>query len=215
MDLYVNGRKSANSFDAGQYVSDVVDVVRDDVSANDDAILSLTCDGIDVTEDQIPEVWGRAIADVTRIDITTGKPDELVIDALEQAGTQLDETTKLKKDAIDQFGAGATTDAVRTLGQCLSGWLRVNDTINKSFSLLGVTNENFVREQGQLAEMLKPVMTQLGEIKIAMEAADYVTIADILEYEFDDVQNAWSGCIDMILSHTSAGSRPVMQTDPG
>lgn len=212
MELYVDGKKSAHLFKDDQSVNDVVDVVRDDMLTGGDAILGLTCDGIDVSEERIAEVWGREVGEVKRIDIATGKPDELVIDALEQATEQLDETSNLKQEAIDQFGKGATTDAIRTLGQCLSSWLGVNDTINKSYSLLSVTNKPFADEQQKLADMLQPVTEQLTEIKNAMEAADYVTIADILEYEFDGVQKNWQGCIDMILSHTSAGSQAAMQT---
>ncbi len=215
MDLYINNSKSSESFAPGASVSDLLESLRAKALEDGHAILSVTCDGIDVCGDRVTEMLERSLSDVGRVDISTGRPDQLVGDALAHARTQLAATGDFRQQAIDAFGRSATTDGVAALGKCLSHWLEVNDTINKSFTLLGMTQSGIIEDQEKIAELLAPVMERLNEIRVAMEAADYVGIADILEYEFDDVQQNWHACIDMVLGHIDdAVATATTQTCP-
>ena len=44
---------------------------------------------------------------------------------------------------------------------------------------------------------------RLTEIKAAVAAQDFVTLADVLSYEFDEVRSGWRSAIQVILDRST------------
>jgi hypothetical protein len=204
VDLFVNGRKMPCTTGPDLTVNDILEPIRRDNTAGANAILELVCDGITVGDDNIIEVLTASVSNFERVELRTGSPVDMVATALHQAAEELQAADVVRLEAIKLFGSGDVAEGVQVLGKCLGSWHQINETIGRSLELLGTTNENLREESQRLAAMLGPVVEQLGEVKSALQTGDYVTVSDVLEYEFSEVTRCWRRCIDVLLSLVAA-----------
>jgi len=205
VDLYLDGRKCACDHKLGATLDDVLDTVRDNNIESSRAILGLVCDGIDVVGDEVLSVLGKHADDFKRIDVETGAPDELIAHALDGASEMLKSAETKRSDVVTMLQEGKTGDAIILLGECLGHWQQINDAIAKSVSLLSTVGTSLQEELEKLSDTLKPVTDKLNDIKDSLKSQDYVALADILEYELDEVTASWQAVINTILA---AGGAP-------
>ena len=200
MDLYVDGRCSDHDGEDNRTLNEVLETVRRANARSDKAILALVCDGEEiVAEDRLTESLLRPASSFQRIDIATGSPRSMIVQAVNAALATLDDSEEDRRQAVRHFGQGKQGEAGPLLGSCLRQWHQVNETIAKSLGLLRVMDESMALTLATLAEVLEPVSGKLGEIRSAVQSQDYVALADILEYEFDDVIASWRSVLQSVL----------------
>ncbi len=196
MDVYVDGRKTNTDHAVSATVDDVLEAVRIENSSEGVVIVGFACDGIDVEGDQVADVLAAVADDYARIDVETGQPRVVVGDALVEARLALNAADEQRREATGLFAQGKTTEAMKILSQCVSQWLKVNDVVVQAVSFLGQHEAGIAARRDEFSERMAPVRGKLTEVKDAILAQDFVTLADILEYEFDFVCDIWRGLID-------------------
>ena len=204
MDLFVDGRNVQYAAEQTDTVDDMLDIIRKQNAERKRAIVSLVCDGIDVLGDELGDVLARPARDYDRVDVRTGPPDILVIPALTEALATLDAAQEDRAEAIALFGRGQTSDAVAQLGRCLERWHQVNEAIANALGLLDTLGDTLATDLERLLGFLDPVRDKLSQVKSAIQAHDYVTLTDILEYEFDPAIRGWRDALQGILDQSSA-----------
>lgn len=204
--LYVDGNVFEPMVEADDTVDDLLESIRNRSiePGAPRAFLGLVCDGIDVLGDELSDVLTRPVSDYERIDVQTGDPAETVGGALRDALATLDTVETHRADVVALLGEGKTPEAMKRLGDCLSLWVQINEVIMQSVSLLGVTKTDVFSNVDQLTQLLHPVKSRLSEIKEAVASQDFVTLADVLSYEFDEVREGWRSAIQLVLDHAAA-----------
>lgn len=182
-------------------VDDLLNAVRATNTNGDRAILGVTCDGIDVLGDELDSVLASPASQFKRIDVETGDPASLVRSSLETAADSLDIAQDRQVQIIEFLGEGKTVEAMRLLSECIGQWLRINDVIGQSISLLSRNIPGLRDEADALSAMLEPVRDKLKEIRDAVAGRDFVLLSDILEYEFPKVTICWLDAINGIRRH--------------
>ena len=204
--LYVDGNALDSAVDPSDTVDDLLASIREQSTGRGapQAFLGLVCDGIDVLGDELSEVLTRPVSDYGRIDVTTGDPAETVAGALRDALATLDTVETQRADVVALLGEGEIPEAMKRLADCLGLWGQINEVITQSVSLLGVTKKDVNSNVDQLSQLLHPVKSRLSEIKEAVGSQDFVTLADVLSYEFDEVREGWQNAIQLVLDHTAS-----------
>jgi len=206
VQLFVDGYATACEPGPTDTLDDVLEAVRANNQRYKRAILGLACDGIDIVSDELNNYLTAPAHKFGRVDVQTGVPNMLIAHTLQEASRLLHTAEQERADVVDMFVRGKTGDAVILLGKCLSHWFQINQAISKSLSLIGIVPDAFEIDLQALSVALDPVSNKLSDVKNAVKSQDYVALADILEYEFNDVTSCWRGVIDRMLDHFGAAA---------
>lgn len=203
--FFIDGNAHEPTVEPGDTLDDLLKSIRTRFidAESPQAFLGLVCDGIDVLGSELTQVLARPVSDYERIDVQTGDPAETVASALRDALTTLNTVETHRADVVARLGEGNTSEAMKRLADCLGLWVQINEVITQSVSLLAVTQKDVGNEVDQLTQLLDPVKRRLSEIKAAVAAQDFVTLADVLSYEFDEVREGWRSAIQLVLDHTT------------
>lgn len=204
--LYLDGNALAPPAEPGVTVDDLLESIRNQPNepGSPRALLGLACDGIDVLGDDLSQVLDRPVSAYDRIDVSTGDPAEAVAGALRDALATLDTVEMHRADVVALLGEGRSAEAMKRLVDCLGLWVQINEVITQSVSLLGVMSRDLRPDVDQVAQLLAPVLKRLSEIKAAVVSQDFVSLADVLSYEFDEVREGWQSAIQVVLDHATA-----------
>lgn len=205
MDLFVDGRRTAAASDEQTTMDELLNSVRRDNTRTHRAIAGLMCDGVDVTDEDAAGVLRDRAAKYSRIDVTTEASVSLVRQALQAAVEELEATDEQRGEVVRLFNQGKTNAAIEKLGACLRRWLMVNDTIGRSLTLAESICPSLRGDASVSLAALEPVRAKLTEIKASILAQDFVSVADILEYEFGEVARSWRELTEVIVGRVTEG----------
>jgi hypothetical protein len=205
LELYIDGYDCACKPKPTDTLDDVLAEVRANNLKSRRAILGLTCDGIDVIGNTLTDYLATPASSFERIDIQTGIPDTLIVHAMREARDTLSRAERERGEVVELLGKGKSGDAVILLGRCLNHWYRINEAISKSLGLIDTIPDAFEIDLRELVAALEPIADKLADVKSAVKSQNYVSLADILEYEFDEVTTCWRGVIEKLLDQL-AGS---------
>jgi len=177
-------------------------------------VVGIRCDDRDIVGDDMTARLGEPTSNIGTLEVFTSTRQELVIGALAQAASALQNTESASRHVAELLSAGKTTEGIKTLGECLSVWQQIHEAITKSIAMLELDIASMtIRDQPILEVLAKPrdVLTQL---KQALTAQDNVLLADVLRYEFGEVIDQWYSIIATIRQHAEDQRDEDDQTDP-
>lgn len=162
-------------------------------------VVGLRCDGLEVGPGEMEATLRRPTSQCRRLEIYTGSQSDLVADAMRQSSLALNEAASQHHQIVEMLSAGRVTDGVAQLARSLEIWKGVHDAISQSVRMLGIAPADLVIEGRSLDELIVEPRELLMNVKSALEARDYVLLADILQYEFDVVVARWQSIIAELL----------------
>lgn len=130
--------------------------------------------------------------------IETADPALMALDALNEVEGQLQETDRLRTDAVEMLQHGQSNRAMEKLSGCFSIWQTAQESVLKVGQLLRIDLDTVLVEGSPLPELLTGFGDQLRNIKTALENRDFVTLADILTYEANQTSDQWRAAFDAL-----------------
>ena len=197
MDVYLDDRPFAPPQPADT-VAQVIEQARASMDTSR-VILSILCDGFDVTGDELAQTLAQPADRYDRLDLQTGPSHVLVEEALSQALVVLEQTDSTRHQVAEWLTQGDTYQASEGLAQCFHNWGQVHTAIVQSFTLLGIRVDRMLIQDERIATVLGEITERLQQVKDALNAGDQVLLADQLQYEFDQATDRWRGTILAIL----------------
>jgi len=191
--------------DAGT-VEQALQTVQSDLTPPDKLIVAFKCDGKEVLGETMAETLSTPVASLRRLEVFTSTKEALVIEAMNQATASLDDAEAECHRIAGLLTEGRTTDGIGALGQCLTVWQQIHDAVSKSVCMLEVDLDAALAEGDRLADLIAKPRDVLVQIKQALQAKDHVLLADILEYEFQDVTQQWHAVVDVVRQHAREGT---------
>lgn len=172
-------------------VEDALQQVQEEYSRLGRMVVGVLCNGEEIPANEMAEMLKRPADSFERIDITTGTKNGLVIEAMSQATNCLDETEDKCKVIAELLKKGDTDDARKSLGGCLVVWQQIHEAVGKSIAMLDLDLESAKAGDENLLDVINRPKTALLEMRDALQATDYVLLADILEFEFTEAIESW------------------------
>jgi hypothetical protein len=169
------------------------------VQRPDRLVINLLIDGEEPDLDEIGIVKRSPLAGHT-IYIETAQPKQIALDALDEVEDQLSEADRLKGDAVDLLQQGAFEKAMQKLSGCFSTWQNAQESVLKTAQLLRIDLDTMQIEDRSLGAMVGEFAEQLRNIKLALEARDFVTLCDILTYETTETTYRWRAALGALRS---------------
>jgi len=155
-------------------------------------------DGLDITGDDLEQWLAKSTDDFECAEFQSCSAELLVVDALDQAITVLNDTDSKRAEVVDSLSQGNTQQASEGLAECFSQWHQVHTAIAHSVGILGLDVQEMQVNGVPMEKTLTEITDLLGQIKEVLKADDQVLLSDLLQYEFDRVTDAWKGVIEAI-----------------
>jgi hypothetical protein len=153
------------------------------LSARDQLVIGLRCDGRDIPSGDM-----------------AGTRPALVIDAMTQASTCLTQTEEACTRIVQLLQQGRIGEGAESLGSCLRLWQQIHEAVIKSLQMLNLDPERISIRDESMVQLLSRPKDVLVQIRDALAAKDYVLLADLLQYEFTEVTEAWHAAVARIRS---------------
>lgn len=182
-EIFVND--TATSFDPPpQTWGDLLGILDQDASRRGVLLAAARIDGVDIPAFREPGVTVRRLAEVGRVDVETATPPAFVRQCL------LDAVASLQQMAAATLDLGAIYRGadVATGHPQLAALARELGGLPSLIAVLQGPLQVKMNTAPQYLEVLGGV---LGSLVAAQESADWVTVADILEYELEPVIRGW------------------------
>ncbi len=153
-------------------------------------IVEVEVDGTRWTERELgaPE---RANFIAEEVRLTSADPVELVSSTFTDAADALDEADALHREAAELIQLDQQRKAMEKLGQALSIWMAVQQTVEKGATLMQVDLDDVKLSESTAQSAVEQLGIQLNAIKAAVEMEDPVQLSDSLLYELPDVVEQW------------------------
>ena len=209
MEVFVDGNRVDDQAAGTGTLKDALMQVQSSLGAPDHIVVGIRCDGNDIVGDSMAATLEKPAASFTRVELFTSTREALVIDAMSQASTSLQETETACEQVVEQLSAGKTTEAVQTLGRCLKTWQQVHDAVGKSIQILQLDVERTTINDRPMLEVISQPKQTLLQIKQALQAQDHVLLADILQYELSDVTDHWFALIAHLREEAEQRRQPT------
>ena len=161
-------------------------------------VVNLLIDGQQPDFDCLPQVRQSPINGHTLF-IETAEPREMALEVISEVETQLREADRLKADAVELLQtSGGGARAMEKLSGCFSTWHSAQESVVKVARLLRIDLDAVRVSDQSLAELISNFSGQLRAVRQALEARDFVTLADVLAYEMTETSTQWRDALGAV-----------------
>ncbi len=182
-------------------LGELIAKIKSDLTGTGAIIFGVRCDGRDIPPDDLDEVLSKQLADFRQVEMTSGDPTLIVLDALSDIRNVFAETFAKIQQASDDLATGNMAEGLSTFIECVAIWGKVHETIIQGGTLVGIDFERCVLQGRDILQWLDEIRVKLTEIKDAIEARDYVLLGDILRYELDETLQSWENMLNAFIKH--------------
>ncbi len=195
MEFYVDDRRVETDLVASGTVEETLREVQARLCGPERMVVALRCDGEDIPAGEMEATLLEPTLAFKRLEVFTVAKQALVADAMLQASTSLEQTAAQCQSMADLLIEGKTADAIQALGECLAVWQQIHQAVAQSIEVLQLDVERTMVDGQPLLNLITGPKEALLQIKQALVSKDYVLLADLLRYEFDDVTSSWRALI--------------------
>ncbi len=202
MTIFLDNEPLAtNEFGSEMPVGQVIDLAKTKLAGTGAWIVGVRCNLEDVPADRIEQVMQQPACDYERLDLISGRPQGIVLNALKEVREAFADTFSIVKDVAELLAAGNTGEAMNKLSDCIRVWGQAHTSVAQGGSMLSVDFEGLELEGRTAIAWLNDLSAKLRDIKEAIENRDNVLLGDILRYEMEETLDDWGRMIDGFISH--------------
>ncbi|MCC7291660.1 MAG: hypothetical protein IT449_06335 [Phycisphaerales bacterium] len=206
MDIYLDDVRVEQQLDPSASLEEALREFQAEHVPRDRILVSLKCDGVLLTDDELREALQRPVGSCRCIEILTSTCGELTSTALGDARRALTEIDGRRTALAEMFSTGRTTDAMQGLGEMLGVWQQVHEVVVKSLAMLDLDPADIVIGDQSMSAALETPRQHLVQVRDALQTQDYVQLADVLEYEFGQAVQSWDSLIEVLQQQASSSA---------
>lgn len=185
-------------------IEDTLKHVQDHLCQDDQLVVGVHCNGEDVPAQEMAATLKKPANSFASLAVFTGTRSSLVSSAMKEAATCLTGTEDACRQTATLLTEGKTVEAAQTLGECLRIWQQVHEAVGKSIEMLQLDPSQVQVNDSSLIKLIGQPKEVLLQMKTALLAQDFVLLADILEYELDEVIKNWSSIVQVLEEQAQA-----------
>jgi len=191
LDLFVDERQVDGNGVVGSSLAEMLRNIQANCCPPPRILAGFRCDGAEVAVEAMASTLSRPAGSFERLEVFTCTPEDLVVEAMNQASASLEETEGVTQNIAELLMEGKASEGIERLGECVRIWQQLHDAVAKSLGLLHLSPEQvMVRDEPLLTALERPKEVLL-QIKGALQARNHVLLADILQMEFAEAMGMW------------------------
>lgn len=197
--LLDNEPLSAEGLSPDASVAEWLEVAKARLEGTGALIVGLRHEDEDVPAERLEEMLSEPASRFEGLELVSGRPKEVVLEAMEQMRRAFGETFAAVQEAADALAAGRVADAMRTVGDCVKIWAQTQEAIVQGGRLMGLRLDDMEILDRPIAGWLDDLAGKLRELKDALASRDNVLLGDILRYEMDETLRQWERMLDVFI----------------
>ncbi len=155
-------------------------------------------DGVDEPAFRAPDVTARPLSEVTRVDVETASPGaflrQCLLEALQPLQNAADRAQTLSS-IYRQHDVSSAHDGLTTLAGELRGLTVLIGMLNGP---LGIDLASIASDGVSAEERVEELGALIDSLVAAQESEDWVTVADILEFDLSPAIQNWVGLLQRL-----------------
>jgi len=163
-------------------------------------ITDISINGEAIPEEKRDALNRRSASDITLIEIKTENLPELSVRTLEGMEEFLDGLAEAINESADKFRIDDETEANRHFVSCVDGLQIFIGVIDKIRSLNGLDFKTIQCASASVAEKEAALLKVLNTLHNKQVNKDWITLADVLEYELLPIISAWRKILPVLCS---------------
>jgi hypothetical protein len=195
MKVLLDGQTIDDEFGTSESIEEAIRGIQAHHCPPSKLVVGIRCDDRDVPSDQIASRLRDPVASVNKLEVFTDSRHELVLGAMTQASAALQESETAVTRVGELLNEGKTADGIMMLGECLEVWQQIHEAVTKSIHMLELDLETLTINDEPMLDIITKPRDVLIQVKQALVAQDHVLLADVLQYEFNDVTDKWYAVI--------------------
>lgn len=165
-----------------------------------EVVTAVRFDGVDEPTFRQPALVGRPLRDVRTIELETATPSDLLDDALVEGAAAAGTLAAAAGDIGSAFRGTDVSEANQRIVELGEGIRSLIWILGTAATARGVSLDEMECNGRTLSTQLTELTAQLLSIVEAQRSEDWLTVADILEYDFRPALHAWQPVFDALRS---------------
>ena len=211
MKISVDDQLLEGDFAEAGTIADALRHVQASACAPGHIVVALRCDGENVPTNDMGATLAKSTSTLDLLEVFTGTPITLVLDAMTQALAALVQTEEGCQRVADLLTEGNTAEGIKTLGECLRVWQQIHDAVSQALQMLEIDSTQVTVNDEPLASLIARPKDVLVQVKQALESQDHVLLADIMQYEFETVTRQWHDIVSCLLQRAEELGRDTAE----
>jgi hypothetical protein len=198
----------ARTFDpTPQTWGDLLDVLDQELVSTGRIVTAARLDDVDVPAFRESVETGRSLTAIASIEVDSGTPAALLERCLGEASEAVGELCSAALRVADSFRSHDLTAANSGLVDLAEGLKVLLTIIGAAGLALRVDLQHFSAEGVPVAARLAELAGYIEQAVSAQQAQDWLTVADILQYDIEPCLHRWRAVVDELRQGQVQGSR--------
>lgn len=155
-------------------------------------------DGIDEPAFRDRPALDRPLAELAVVEVTSGTPAALMDRCLAEALASLDPLAAAAAGVGEQFRGHDIAAACEGLVQLIDGMMSLVGILGAAGAMLGVDLQRLQCGDGPATARLVELATFLETLVSAQETQDWITVADVLQYDVEPAIRQLAGLVETV-----------------
>jgi hypothetical protein len=175
----------------GDSIAAAIAAARTEAGRKGRVVVDVLVDGERLDEDALDAPSTRPAGDI-ELKCLSADPRRLVAESFTGVAAALNDARAAQREAADALQTGKLDAAFEQLQAALEVWDAVHRVTEQGPALLGVTLTSLDPTAGKVERDLTELTATLQQVKDAVGAQDWSTLADLLSHELDGASQRWS-----------------------
>jgi len=183
-----------------EYWGNLLEWVEQDATARAEVVTAVRFDDVDQPAFRHAALGQCPLTELESIEVETASKRDLVIDALAHGVISADALTIAARETSEMFRRGETAAANQRLAEFGDGIRSLVVLVGAVSAACGGSVDRMDVGGRTVEQEVSGLIGQLEDVVAAQQALDWLTVADILEYEFDPALANWRSLFDGLRS---------------
>jgi len=175
--------------------------LEDYFNQKNQSVINVCVDKAPINAEQQKVMSGEDVSTYDSLEIQVVDTKTLPIHTLREFKPLLSEVAATAEKVAIELQSGKTSEALKNIGSLFQVWAVLFQTLSDSSKLLNFNLTSVNVDSSNVEELTKKLTQHLLEIKEGLKNRDYVTVADIVEYEISPSAEKWIPVIDILIEH--------------
>jgi len=176
----------------------LLDAVDHHVAPSGEIVAAVRFDGVDEPGFRDDAVLGLVLGHELIVEIDTLHPNDLLGEVLDEASRSLPAVAASARELAGVLRGANVDSAARGIGQLADAIGKLVQLVVAAATARGVAIETLETREGPAMPLLRALDAQLTPLLDAQRAGDWITIADVLEYDIAPLMPRFEAVIDSL-----------------
>lgn len=183
-----------------EYWGNLLEWVEQDATARAEVVTAVRFNDVDQPAFRHAALGQCPLTELESIEVETASKRELVVDALAHGVISADALTIAARDTSEMFRRGEAAAANQRLAEFGDGIRSLVVLVGVVSAACGTTIDQLNVNNRPVSSDVNDLIGHLEDVVAAQQARDWLTVADILEYEFEPALASWRSLFDGLRS---------------